>query len=382
MTDDASILQRAFTQRSSAFTVAIWILFAQGCAPASSGGGSGGTSGGSGGSSGTGGTAEGTGGSSRTGGASGSGGTGSGGATGTGGAAGQGTGGAAGTGGAGGRGTDGGAGAGGAADGGTAACPTANEEKFSFFLISNAELIRQGGALAGNPRFSTYGGNLGGLVGADKICQTAAEHVSPCQSAKVWRAFLSTPTVNAIERIGTGPWYDRNGRLWSANLTNLVKDRPSDADPAIKNNAPNENGALNKNPDGTGDVDNHEIATGTGANGRTYTQTASTGAGAGTTNCGADLDGTAAGWNADRATCWGWTRNTKEGCPRMGRSWCSSASCTPAGGGSGTNWMSAWNAVGCAPGGTLAQSGGGTPSTRQIGSAGGYGGFYCFAVRP
>jgi len=261
-------------------------------------------------------------------------------------------------------------------------------------LISNAELIRQGGALAGSDNmFSAYGGNLGGLVGADKICQTAAEHVSTCQSNKVWHAFLSTPTVNAVDRVGTGPWYDRNGRLWSANLTNLVGDRPTDADAAIRNNVPNENGAFNKNPDGTGDVDNHEIATGTGSNGKTYTQSATAMGGANMTDCGADADGTAAGWNADRATCWGWTRNTKEGCPRMGRSWCASfgmgtggtggsGTCTPPGSGSGTNWMSAWNAVGCAPGGTLTQTGAGTPSSRQIGSAGGYGGFYCFAVIP
>jgi hypothetical protein len=261
------------------------------------------------------------------------------------------------------------------------ACPTANEDKFSFFLISNAELIRQGGADS-TGMFSKFGGNLGGIEGADKICQTAAEFVSPCQKNKVWHAFLSTPTVNAIDRIGTGPWYDRNGRLWSANLTNLVGDRPTDADPAIKNNVPNENGVLNKNPDGTGDVDNHEIITGTGNNARTYTQSTSAMGSGGATSCGPDVGGTGNTWSVERATCWGWTRNTPEGCPRMGRSWCMSASCTPAGSGSGTNWMSAWNGVGCEPGGTLIQSGPAPMGSRKIGAAGGYGGFYCFAVRP
>ena len=228
--------------------------------------------------------------------------------------------------------------------------------------------------------FPAYGGNLGGLAGADRICQTAAEHVSPCQSNKVWRAFLSTPTVNAIDRIGTGPWHDRNGRLWSANLTNLVGDRPIDADPAIKNDVPNENGVRNQNPEGTGNVDNHEIVTGTGANGRTYTQSASPGGGFGPTACGADVGGTGSTWSAERATCWGWTRNTAEGCPRMGRSWCTNPTCTPVGSGSGTNWTSAWNGPGCAPGGVLTQ--GGTPPGRRIGGNGGYGGFYCFAVTP
>jgi hypothetical protein len=228
--------------------------------------------------------------------------------------------------------------------------------------------------------FPAYGGNLGGLEGADRICQTAAEHVSACQSNKVWHAFLSTPSVNAIDRIGTGPWYDRNGRLWSANLTNLVGDRPTDADPAIKNDIPNENGVRNQNPEGTGNVDNHEIPTGTGANGRMYTQSGSPGGGFGATACGPDVGGTGNTWSAERATCWGWTRNTPEGCPRMGRSWCTNPTCMPVGSGSGTNWMSAWNGPGCAPGGTLTQ--GAPASGRKIGGNGGYGGFYCFAVTP
>jgi hypothetical protein len=366
--------------------VAIVALLGEACAPAE-GGGSGGNTTGSGGNNGTGGASPGSGGiGAGTGGAPGSGGAnGSGGAARSGGA--TGSGGASGTGG---RGSGGSSGSGGATGsggraagtgGGTGTCPTANEDKFSFFLISNAELIRQGGPDS-TGMFSAYGGNLGGIEGADRICQTAAEHVSACQSSKVWHAFLSTPTVNAIDRIGTGPWHDRNGRLWSANLTNLVGDRPTDADPAIKNDIPNENGVRNQNPDGTGNVDNHEIATGTGSNGRAYTQTGTgTGMG-GQTSCGPDVGGSGNTWSVERATCWGWTRNTNEGCPRMGRSWCMSSTCTPAGSGSGTNWMSAWNAVGCAPGGTLAQTGPAPSGSRKIGAAGGYGGFYCFAVTP
>lgn len=323
--------------------------------------------------------APGAGGAGISGGAPGTGGAGtSGGAVGTGGSTtngGAGAGGAKATGGAGGAKASGGAG------GGGATCPTANEEKFSFFLISNAELIRQGGPDS-TGMFSAYGGNLGGIEGADKICQTAAQHVSPCQSNKVWRAFLSTPTVNAIDRIGTGPWYDRNGRLWSANLTNLVGDRPTDADPAIKNDIPNENGVRNQNPDGTGNVDNHEITTGTGSDGKAYTQSGASTGGFGADACGPDVGATSSTWSVERATCWGWTRNTNEGCPRQGRSWCTNPSCTPKGSGSGTNWLSAWNAVGCAPGGTLAQTGGAPAGSRKIGAAGGYGGFYCFAVRP
>jgi hypothetical protein len=266
-----------------------------------------------------------------------------------------------------------------AKDANAVACPTANEEKFSFFLVSNKALIREGGADASG-MFSKLGGNLGGIQGADGICQRVAEFVSPCQKNKVWRAFLSTTTVGAIDRIGTGPWYDRNGRRWASSLAALMADRPTDADPAIKNDPPNEEGVPNHNPDGTGQVDNHEILTGTGTNGRVHQQNAT--GGGGSSQCGRDVGGTgAATWSAERATCWNWTRNTPEGCPRVGRSWCTNPSCTPPGSGSGTNWMSVWNEGGCAPGGTLAQTGG-LDGTRRVGSAGGYGGFYCFAVMP
>jgi hypothetical protein len=343
--------------------------------------GSGGAGAATGGRSPTGGTA--TGGAAATGGATGGGQTGgkggvTGGATGTGGAGA--TGGATGTGGAA---TGGQGSAGGGGGGSGTACPTANEEKFSFFLISNAELIRQGGADSSG-MFSKFGGNFGGLEGADRICQKAAEHVSPCQSKKVWRAFLSTTSVDAIDRIGKGPWFDRLGRQWASSLTTLVGDRPTDADPAIKNDIPNETGTKNQNPDGTGNVDNHEILTGSGPDGRLYKQSASAddgGFGGSGTSCGPDVGGTGNTWSAERATCWNWTRNTPEGCPRVGHSWCINASCTPPGSSSGTNWLSVWNENGCQAGGVLTQTN--FPAgSRAVGAYGGYGGFYCFAVMP
>jgi hypothetical protein len=53
------------------------------------------------------------------------------------------------------------------------------------------------------------------------------------------------------------------------------------------------------------------------------------------------------------------------------------------GGGMGSmcNWMSALDESGCAPGVNLIQNGGpGNDGT--VGSGGGYGGFYCFALTP
>jgi hypothetical protein len=358
---------------------ALLVAVLAGCSSGSDGGGAGGS--GAGGSTGTGGRGgNGAGGGDHAGGSGGNapaGGS-TGGAPGTGGA--SGSGGAPATGGAGGTGIDASSGNDSVLDVGSSACATPNEEKFSFFLVSNKALIREGGADPSG-KFSKLGGNLGGIVGADAICQHVAEFVSPCQKNKVWHAFLSTTTVDAIDRVGAGPWYDRNGRRWASSLATLMTDRPSDADPAIKNDPPNEEGVPNHNPDGTGQVDNHEVLTGTGSNGRVYQQNATPGQGGGATQCGKDLAGSAAAWSAERATCWNWTRNTAEGCPRVGHSWCSNTTCTPPGSGSGTNWMSVWNEGGCAPGGTLAQTGG-LDGTRRVGSAGGYGGFFCFAVVP
>jgi hypothetical protein len=59
------------------------------------------------------------------------------------------------------------------------------------------------------------GGDLGGLEGADKQCQTLAEAVGA--GGKTWHAYLSTqaegntPAVNARDRIGKGPWQNFNG---------------------------------------------------------------------------------------------------------------------------------------------------------------------------
>ncbi len=50
-----------------------------------------------------------------------------------------------------------------------------------------------------------YTGNLGGLAGADALCQGAALAGS---LGGTWRAWLSTPSVNAIDRIqDVSPWY-------------------------------------------------------------------------------------------------------------------------------------------------------------------------------
>ena len=56
----------------------------------------------------------------------------------------------------------------------------------------------------------------------------------PGAGQKQWRAFLSVTAgpggaaVNARDRIGSGPWYDRMGRLVASNLDGLFAgDRPA-----------------------------------------------------------------------------------------------------------------------------------------------------------
>ena len=74
-------------------------------------------------------------------------------------------------------------------------------------------------------------GNLGGLAGADRVCQDLAAAVG--QGEKTWRAYLSAerdpannnnPT-NARDRIGAGPWFNANGLMVGKDLTDLHERR-------------------------------------------------------------------------------------------------------------------------------------------------------------
>lgn len=72
---------------------------------------------------------------------------------------------------------------------------------------------------------SGKGADLGGLAGADKLCQTLAAAAGA--GHHTWRAYLSTtaadgkPAVNARDRIGKGPWYSQEGRLIARDVKEL-----------------------------------------------------------------------------------------------------------------------------------------------------------------
>src|SRR5688500_276127 len=87
---------------------------------------------------------------------------------------------------------------------------TAQGQSLSFFVSSTG---------------SGMGGNLGGLDGADKHCQTLAAKAGA--GNRTWRAYLSTsmPDVNARTRIGSGPWNNSKGTQIALNVAELHSDK-------------------------------------------------------------------------------------------------------------------------------------------------------------
>jgi hypothetical protein len=196
---------------------------------------------------------------------------------------------------------------------------SAQQNQMSFFVTS---------AGSGN------GANLGGLAGADKICQTLA--ASAGGGSKTWRAYLSVkaasgqPAVNAKDRIGNGPWYNAKGVM----IAKSVADLHSDANNIKKDTALTEKGAT---VNGVGDTPNqHDILT------------------------GSQPDGTLQPGDGD-TTCNNWTSNTDGSVSgqlghvdRVGR------------GATGSSWNSAHPSRGC--------------SQQNLVATGGNGYLYCFAT--
>ena len=140
-----------------------------------------------------------------------------------------------------------------------AACATtASTGSMSFFITSSG---------SGN------GGDLGGLSGADALCQRLAAGAGA--GAKTWRAYLSVPptmpsannpgvaSVNARDRIGTGPWFNAKGALIARNV-----DRLHSRNNISKDTALDENGNV---VNGRGDTPNeHDILTGSRSDGTAF----------------------------------------------------------------------------------------------------------------
>jgi hypothetical protein len=114
-------------------------------------------------------------------------------------------------------------------------------------------------------RGSGAGGNLGGLAGADKICQDLAQAAG--HGALTWRAYLSTQgqgAVNARDRIGPGPWFNVRG----ARIAQNVDELHSSANRLAVFTALDERG--NQIPGSGFSPNRHDILTGSQPDGRAY----------------------------------------------------------------------------------------------------------------
>jgi len=115
-------------------------------------------------------------------------------------------------------------------------------------------------------------GNLGGLRGADGICQNLAAAAGV--GTKTWRAYLSVerdadnggrPT-DARSRIGNGPWVNAKGTIVASNLTELHA-RKGDSTVFIDEKGQPINGQWPGSPSPV----EHDIMTGSGADGTLMT---------------------------------------------------------------------------------------------------------------
>ena len=133
--------------------------------------------------------------------------------------------------------------------------------------------------------------NLGGLTGADQMCQQQAQALGAPHAARTWRAYLSqeqrgnTPRVNARDRIGPGPWFNAKGTLVASNVADLHGDQVRDRNNMQKANVLDVKGnpivGVDR-PQGT--QNEHDILTGSDAQGRAFTD---------------GLDHTCGNWSSD-----------------------------------------------------------------------------------
>jgi len=200
-----------------------------------------------------------------------------------------------------------------------------NPKEMSFFVTS------------ANPG---KGGDLGGLEGADKHCQSLAQAAGG--GPRTWRAYLSTQAstlagtdfVNARDRIGSGPWQNFMGEVIARSIDELH----SASSKLNKQTALDENGRIVNGR--TEKPNKHDILTGSRPDGTAFP--------------GAPF--------ADM-TCGNWTKGGDDGAAMTGHhdrvgpldaSWA-------------VSWNSAHPTLGC--------------SMEKIRPTGGDGLFFCFAAK-
>jgi len=205
--------------------------------------------------------------------------------------------------------------------------------------------------VAENPNGS---GNLGGLAGADQMCQSQAQALGGAAAAKTWHAYLSqeqrgnTPRVNARGRIGAGPWYNVKGQLIASSVADLHGDQQRDRNniqrATVLDAKGNEIPGVTSPPGGN----QHDMLTGSDSDGRAFTD---------------GTDHTCNNWTSDAMTL-PQAANANAAVPAdraramLGH--------TDRSGGQNTSWNAAHMSQGC--------------TKQALINTGGAGRFYCFAT--
>ncbi len=184
------------------------------------------------------------------------------------------------------------------------------------------------------------GGDLGGLTGADRHCQSLAQAAGAGNRA--WRAYLSTQGasmsdmnfVDARDRIGNGPWHNANGVLIARNVDELHSAKNN----LNRETALDEKGRLIR--DRTQKPNEHDILTGSRPDGTAFPGPPF-----------ADM------------TCGNWTKSGTDGSAMVGH--------FDRAGPSKSAWATSWNSAhptrGC--------------DAQGLRSTGGNGLLYCFAAQ-
>lgn len=237
-------------------------------------------------------------------------------------------------------------------------------EDFSFFVTSLDALWVLSGSDPDDLDGGGFGGNFGGLSGADEICQTIGDATG--HGDRDWRAFLSATdggdgnAAHAIERIGAGPWTDANGRLVATGIDGLLSDFRPDGDEASTSDLPDECGVPLSSVRGMPDTNGHDVVTGSNTMGRLNST---------------ELESTCNDWTSDDGEV-GSNGGGGGGGPlsvMCGHSYPRRPDMDR-----GAHWMSDHAVRGCGRGANLIQNGAGEGTC--IGCSGGYGAIYCFAA--
>jgi hypothetical protein len=184
------------------------------------------------------------------------------------------------------------------------------------------------------------GGDLGGIEGADRHCQTLAQAAGA--GHRTWRAYLSAQAprlndpgfVNARDRIGTGPWRNAKGVV----IARSVEDLHSTGNNINKDTALDERG---RPVNGRTETPNkHDILTGSRPDGTAFP-----------------------GAPFPDMTCGNWTKSTVDGAAMTGHH----DRAGPINNAWAVSWNSAHPTLGC--------------SQERVRPTGGDGLFYCFAAK-